>query len=171
MSSTKINKQRIIGNYTIYLPPIQRTLQGYIYEGSMNNCTKSIIIKLTDKKLHNDRKAVYNGTKIFINENIFKEKQILQYITKNAQIYNIGNYIPLYIDFFEFEENYFLIMEHGGKSLFEFVDKGHQYIKTKLLEINEWKENICKCAFKQMCTVTDILHNTFNICHLDISLI
>ncbi len=43
-------------------------------------------------------------------------------------------------------------------SLFEFVKKCHQYIKHKMLSMEEWQK-CCKNSMKQMIDLVDWLHN------------
>lgn len=64
--------------------------------------------------------------------------------------------------------NYYLIMEDGGYSIFEFVKKAHKFIECGRLKIAEW-HRIVKIIFKQMIQAIDYIH-TKNVAHMDISL-
>eukprot|EP01084_Bolivina_argentea_P096274 173084_1 len=74
-----------------------------------------------------------------------------------------------YIDYFDDEENHFLVMENGGVSLFNFQHQFHKYILNGFYSIKKW-QNICKMLFAQMITFIHWLHNEMSVCHLDISL-
>eukprot|EP01084_Bolivina_argentea_P290157 498346_1 len=151
---------------------IAKTLQGGIYGGiSLNrgNFNNEIVVKITNKQLHLSRMTLLNGNKIQIEENIISEMQILKYLTINGINCNLNKYITPYIDFFDDNLNFYLIMKNGGTSLFDFVLKAHNCIIQNKLSHFEW-QNVSKILFKQMITFLNILHNKMNVCHLDISL-
>ena len=60
------------------------------------------------------------------------------------------------------------MMEDGGESLFDFVNKAHQLILSGNIDITEW-HRVCKVIFKQMLECIEFIHS-LNICHFDISL-
>ena len=63
---------------------------------------------------------------------------MLQYLTvKNKPI---GSYIAKFIDFFEDEDNYYLVTEYGGINLSNFSEMAHEYIKDGRLSLKEWKK-------------------------------
>ena len=64
--------------------------------------------------------------------------------------------------------NYYLIMEDGGQSLFDFIVKAHRLIIVGHFSIYEWHKMV-KVIFKQMIECIQYIHNK-NICHFDISL-
>ena len=64
--------------------------------------------------------------------------------------------------------NYYLVMEDGGQSLFDFVERAHKCIQAKKLEISQWLK-MCKIIFKQMVQCLEYIH-TKNVAHFDISL-
>ena len=123
----------------------------------------SVVIKITNKKLHESNKTNYS-TRSRVKENIIAEAQILKFLTENN-----CPHIVSFIDFFDDAENLFLIMEDGGVSLFHYVTHNHQKIKTNKLQIKDW-QNVCKFLFKQMCEGIHFLHNQVHVCHLDVSL-
>ena len=98
-------------------------------------------------------------------ENILTEAAILKYVTMNAKC---PNSIIKYIDFFESDLNYYLIMENGGNNLFQFIQRIHKFIVCGHLKIKEWHK-LAKIIFKQMIECIEYLHS-INICHFDISL-
>ncbi len=64
--------------------------------------------------------------------------------------------------------SYFLVMEDGGSSLFEFIVKVHNCIKSGILEIAEWHK-LAKIIFQQMIESIEYCHSK-NVCHFDVSL-
>ena len=102
--------------------------------------------------------ALINGDEYKIQENIIEETSILKYLSNN----NAPNGLAKFIDSFDDDQNYFLVMEHGGDGLFEFVMKAHKLINQGLLSIAEW-QRFCKMAFKQMVDVIDWLHNKMKL--------
>ena len=63
---------------------------------------------------------------------------MLQYLTVKNK--STGCYIPKYIDFFEDDRNFYLVMEYGGINLADFNKRAHQYIKDGKLSLKEWKK-------------------------------
>eukprot|EP01083_Nonionella_stella_P287133 977326_1 len=151
------------------------TLQGKVYRcKSIINETfynaESVVIKVTRKDLHLEGMTILdNGKKKAVQENILKERDIIKELTELNSIHNGSIYMTRYINFFENNKYYFLVMEDGGNDLFEYVVKCHNLIRKGKLDRKEWRL-MCKKIFKQIIELMDYLHNTHNICHLDISL-
>lgn len=93
-----------------------------------------------------------------LDESIIKEKLILQYLT----IDNIPtcDYIVKYMDFFQSEEDYYLVTESidHGINLKDFVAKAHDYIKDGYIKAKEYQK-IVKYIFWQLCAVVHWLHD------------
>merc|ERR1712154_641183 len=71
---------------------------------------------------------------------IIKEKDILKYLSSKKR--KQCDHIVQYLDFFKSNSRYYLIMEHGGHMLFDFVVRVHRYIQSKKLDIVEWHKLI-----------------------------
>ena len=78
---------------------------------------------------------------------------------------NCPNSIIKYIDSFKCISNYYLVMEDGGFSLFNFMVKAHKLIEMDKLEICEW-HRISKIIFEQMIEGIEYIHNK-GISHFD----
>mmetsp|Transcript_8887 Transcript_8887/g.13725 ORF Transcript_8887/g.13725 Transcript_8887/m.13725 type:complete len:418 (+) Transcript_8887:149-1402(+) len=148
-----------------------RTLQGSVWRASLtaNGFNTDVVVKVTDKRLHQSRATFVHGTAVSVKEDIVSEMQILRYLSLNGQRFGLHHYMTTFVDFFDDEKNFFLVMQNGGTSLFEFVLKAHRYLANGGLCVLEWQQ-VCKMMFYQMCTCVDILHRAMNVCHLDISL-
>eukprot|EP01084_Bolivina_argentea_P098223 176536_1 len=146
------------------------TLQGSLWAGlntnknTIGHFSSNIVVKVTNKDLDFQKITVLDGKSVKIEESIISEMKILKYLTRHGMLF-----IANYIDFFHDETNYYLVMENGGKSLFDFVLKAHQFISAGKLSPFQW-QTACKSIFKQMVTFLDVLHNAMAVCHLDISL-
>eukprot|EP01083_Nonionella_stella_P025645 70646_1 len=141
------------------------TLQGFVYELECLTSGTKYVVKQTDKQLHAKGITIQNGKKYAVKEDVLKERDILQRITKR----NSPSYMVKFIDFFESHDYYYLVMEHGGSDLFEFVVQAHEHIKNGSLSIKEWRKFV-KYIFWQMCVLMLWLHNTARATHLDVSL-
>ena len=60
-----------------------------------------------------------------------------------------ANYIAKYIDFFEDDNNYYLVTEFIGGNLSDFCNEAHEYIRNGKLKIKDWKK-IIKYLFWQL---------------------
>eukprot|EP01084_Bolivina_argentea_P232976 392510_1 len=144
---------------------ISDTLQGSIWAAWNYLSHTKVVIKVTNKYLHSDSTMILNGHKCKVYENILKEKEILKHLSKNSKC---PDSITKYLGFFKSNENYFLVMQHGGRSFFDFIVKAHQFISLDKIQITEWHK-LVKIIFKQMIECIEYIH-AHNICHFDISL-
>ena len=127
-----------------------------------------VAIKKTDKSLFNQRISKQdNGFNICVEENIKREAQILKYLTIDNKS---TEYITKYIDFFESETDYYLVMEYvdGKTNLKDFIKKAHQYINDGKLSLKDYQK-IIKYIFWQISAVLHWLHNdmhcmSFSLC-------
>eukprot|EP01084_Bolivina_argentea_P032028 59252_1 len=143
---------------------ITDTLQGAVYRASKNYKTNSVI-KVTKKILHETRKAIVSGRVFNVTENIVTESKILQYLSQQR---DCPKSIIKFQQFFSTDTNFYLVMEDGGTSLFNFVQKAHGLIKLGKIEVNDWK-TVVKTILKQMIECIHFIHS-HNICHTDISI-
>eukprot|EP01084_Bolivina_argentea_P229812 387785_1 len=145
---------------------ISNTLQGGIWEGKKFTEKETIIIKVTNKFLHKHSLSIETCNKTYIiDENILQEMKILKYLTKQN---DTPKSIIKYKDFFKSHYNYYLVLSHGGSSMFQFVVKAHKLISIGKIDISEWHK-IIKVIFLQMIETIEYIHNK-SVCHFDISL-
>lgn len=141
------------------------SLQGSIWSSVKPRSNESVIVKVCNKRQQKQGTATLNGKLYRVQEDIHKERAILKYLTLRN---DAPNGIVKYKKWLENEDNYFLIMENGGTSLFEFVVKCHRYIKVGKITLSEWHK-LVRIIFKQMVDAVHFMH-TQNVSHFDISL-
>ena len=141
------------------------TLQGTIWRATQQSTNTPVVIKITSKKLTSESIVIVNGQKYEISENILTERKILKHLSNDK---NCPQSITKYIDFMKSNVNYYLIMQDGGHSLFEFNVKVHQYIESGKIDISEWHK-LVKIIFKQMVECLEFMHSK-RVCHFDVSL-
>eukprot|EP01083_Nonionella_stella_P276984 941630_1 len=95
----------------INVTKIADTLQGHLYKAVKKSTKKEIVIKITNKILHENSIGIVDNRKYAIKENILSEASILKHITQSK---NMTDSIIKFLDFFECAENYYLVMDHGG---------------------------------------------------------
>ena len=100
-----------------------------------------------------------------MHENLLKEKEILKYLSSCS---DCPSHIIKYRGFFKSKSKYYLILEHGGWPLLNFVRKAHKLINLNKMDIVEWI-SLVKVIFKQMVDAIAYMHSK-NICHFDVSL-
>ena len=125
----------------------------------------AVVIKRTDKKLFKNKVASIGDKIVKSCENIIYEAKAMN----DIQAKNPPKGMVKMVNFIEDEKNYFLIMEHGGMSMFNYVNICHKMILQKKLCLHEWKKHV-KIIFKQMVTFIHWLHKTAKYAHMDISL-
>ena len=138
---------------------------GSIWSAVPRGSTKPVIIKVTNKTLVRHGLGVANGRQWEVQENIFKERAILKYLSSAKRPCKS---IVKYIEWFEDDLNYFLVEQHGGFPLFDFVEKAHAFIGIGKLSISEWHKMVQR-LFKQMVDAVDFMHR-HRVAHFDISL-
>jgi len=143
---------------------ITKTLQGSIWRANDRN-NKTVCVKVADQQLYKDSRAVIEGKSYDVLEDICLEQSIVKYVTQTKQC---PNSITKYIKFIKSRTNFFFIMEDGGNSLFDFVQRVHQYIADQFLDIEHWKKAV-RVILHQMVEAIAYIHS-LNICHFDISL-
>eukprot|EP01083_Nonionella_stella_P077518 211741_1 len=144
---------------------IADTLQGTIWKSIQKSTNTPVVIKVTRMDLHERNVMHLNGKTIKIHENILQEKAILQYLSNDP---TCPDSIVQYIDAFKSHSHYFLVMEYGGCSFFDFIRNVHHFINTGRLEISEW-HRVARILFVQMIECIEYIHSK-GVCHFDISL-
>eukprot|EP01083_Nonionella_stella_P292010 993404_1 len=124
MSTQRIHDQNTTIALTKYgltnCNKIANSLQGSIW--SAERTGKKYIIKVTSKHLHHSSSMMHNGQLHTTQENIKTESKILKYISSQT---DSPDTIVKYIDLFQSNSNYYLVMENGGNSLYNFVVSAH----------------------------------------------
>lgn len=127
-------------------------------ETSKDGSSGFYAIKKTDKQLFNQRISKQdNGFNICVEENIKKEAEILKYLTIDNKS---TEYIIKYVDFFESDTHYYLVMEYieGNTNLKDFIYEAHEYINDGKLSLKEYQK-IIKYIFWQLSAVLHWLHH------------
>ena len=145
---------------------VSKSLQGEIIKATMmknnntrHDCIKYVAIKVTNKLLHRKKIALSTQSKmkVIVEEDIIKETVILQRINKTKK--SIPIYICNYIEFFEDNSNYYLVLEYikNETNLIQFVKKVDEYLKCGRMSILHWK-SITKFILWQITTTIHWLH-------------
>jgi len=141
------------------------TLQGAVYEVERIGDGKKFVAKMTDRSLHRMGMTIQSGRQFAIKEDIENECRIMRALTK----LDGPCFMVKFVDFLETKGNYYLVQQHGGTGLFEFVVTAHRHIQDKRLSIREWRKFV-KYLMWQMSVYLLWLHNVGRCCHLDVSL-
>lgn len=148
------------------------SLQGTIWRASFrdhaddSSCKpKRVVVKVADRYLQQHSLAQIGNKTVSVRENILSEAKLLKFITRNK---SCPKSIVQFHKLFRTQHEYFLVMEDGGSSLFDFVVKAHHFIRGGIVELSHWKQ-VVKVILQQMVECLAYLHS-HNICHLDLSL-
>eukprot|EP01084_Bolivina_argentea_P086488 156340_1 len=145
------------------------TLQGELIEAEPNIKDKydTVCIKKCDKILLEEHISFAddNDMHFCVDDDIVREKLILKYLTIDNK--PSDNYMCRYIDFFESENDYYLVMENVNNyiSLKQFVETAHNYIQNGKLATKVYRK-IIKYIIWQLITTIFWLHNDMSCCHL-----
>lgn len=143
------------------------SLSGSVWSSRRKKSGESAIAKVTSRKLHQHGLILLDGQKYAVQEDILKEKEILKFLT--AQKGDVGaQRVVQHLDFFKSNSNFYLVMEHGGHMLFDFVVRVHRYIEGGKLELAEWRRFV-RVLFAQIVEAVQFIHR-HGVCHYDISL-
>ena len=123
-------------------------------QSKRKECRKHVAIKRSNKKLCHNFISEQDDMTMCVDEHIFKESVILNYLTcKNSPT---GEYLVQFINFFESDTDYFLIMEYVSDiTLKEFNKKVHKYIKSGKIKIKQW-QRITKYIFWQLAVILHV---------------
>jgi len=145
---------------------IADTLQGQIWTVKHAQSQQECILKVTSKQLHSEKISMVLNQPVVIQEDIVKEATVMKYLSRFHDEYPSS--IIAYKGFFESNKNYYLLMEHGGDPMFDFIVHAHDLLERKRLDIAEWMR-VVRVIFKQMVQAIDFLHS-HNVVHMDLSL-
>mmetsp|Transcript_16730 Transcript_16730/g.26563 ORF Transcript_16730/g.26563 Transcript_16730/m.26563 type:complete len:640 (-) Transcript_16730:392-2311(-) len=128
-----------------------------------------VAIKKVDKCLFKQRIAKIDGMVYCVEEDVVKEALILHHLTVDNRA--TANYVVQFIELFESEENYYLVMEYidGDCNLQQFTEIAHQYIAEGKLKLKAYQK-IVKYIFWQLVAVLYWLHRDMKCCHLNLTL-
>eukprot|EP01084_Bolivina_argentea_P258214 435217_1 len=143
---------------------IDDSLQGGIYRAKSKSL-QSAVIKVSNQSLCHNSSAIIGHKSYKVKENILLEKSILKFLTQQK---HCPDSIVKFMSFFKTKTHYYLVMEDGGMSLFEFTRQMHRLIKMGHVGMDEWQA-VIKIILKQMVECIDYIHSK-NVCHFDISL-
>ena len=156
---------------------ICNTLQGELFKAENINNGSYVAIKKTDKHLFAEQIAndqdkdnpSLQGFKFCVSENIIKESLILKYLTVDNC--PIGDYIVKYIDNFESDTHYYLVMEYidSEMNLKQFVTKSFEYINNGKLSLKSYHK-MMKYLLWQLFVTINWLHQSMNCMSLQIQI-
>eukprot|EP01083_Nonionella_stella_P089301 249145_1 len=145
---------------------LTNSLQGSIWRAaSKDGGDKFSVTKVTSQYLHEKSMSVVDNQAYAVNEDILLEQSILKFLTQNT---NCPKSIVRFERFFKTNTDYYLVMEDGGTSLFDFIMKAHKLIAEKKIEASHWKE-VSRIIINQMIDAIAFCHSK-HVCHFDISL-
>eukprot|EP01083_Nonionella_stella_P017451 48824_1 len=147
------------------------TLQGELFQAvmmdTMGASNEYVAIKRVRKDLWQQKIAYQNNIAFCVTENIIKEAFILNYLTVKHQ--PIGDYVIQFIDFFESEQAFYLVIEYidSRMNLKQFVSQCNRYIQTGELCFKEYQKMI-KYVMWQLFVTVQWMHISMRCCHLDL---
>ncbi len=106
--------------------------------------------------MNNNDKKHYDTSHFCVHDDIHKEAAILRYLNNKDSC----NKMSRYIDFFESQADYYLVLESETDfmKLKEFVNTAHKYIENGKLKRKEYAK-IIKYIMWQLLTAINWLHN------------
>eukprot|EP01083_Nonionella_stella_P271000 917957_1 len=147
------------------------TRQGELYKAVRTDGSNAeFAIKRTTKDLFEKRIAVEDGSTFCVSDNCIKEAEILKRVTvDNTSPFN--KHIVQYIDFFESDQDYYLVMEHVSSqtNLKQFIAQAKQHMANGKLSIEEYQKAV-KQLMWQLFTTVQWLHVSIKCCHLKLRL-
>jgi len=125
----------------------------------------AVVIKQVSKALHADSIAIQDGCTIFVDEDILSEAAILKRLHSNHDA--LRNYIIDYVDFFESDTDYYLVLEYvdSHTTLKRFVHTAHQFVAAGKLGLTAYRKML-KFVMWQLCTAVSWLHEKAKCAHL-----
>eukprot|EP01083_Nonionella_stella_P053781 142134_1 len=145
------------------------TLQGELYKAIQVDTNQHVAIKRTDKRLSKNNIAVEDDITFCVSANCIQEAEILKYLTLDHT--PIGNYIVQYIDWFESEDDYYLVMEYVASetNIRQFISRAKQRITNGTLSTKQYRKMV-KCLLWQLFVTVQWLHLSMKCCHLNLCL-
>eukprot|EP00485_Elphidium_margaritaceum_P010430 CAMPEP_0202708182 /NCGR_PEP_ID=MMETSP1385-20130828/20435_1 /ASSEMBLY_ACC=CAM_ASM_000861 /TAXON_ID=933848 /ORGANISM="Elphidium margaritaceum" /LENGTH=341 /DNA_ID=CAMNT_0049367095 /DNA_START=36 /DNA_END=1058 /DNA_ORIENTATION=- len=149
---------------------LANTLQGVVWDATVLNPAKKndndrVVVKMTNRYLHENGIAATKNKILTVKENIVLEASIMKYL---STFKDLPKSIVRFHDFFQSNRNFYLVEEHGGMPLFDFVVQCHQLIASGCIQLDDWKRAV-RVIFKQMLECIEFIHAK-NVVHFDLSL-
>merc|ERR1712176_259740 len=139
---------------------LSNTLQGCIWKVFYEKFKCDAIIKVTNKTLSNEGLGIdhRNGKYVSCKENIRSEIQMLHALNMTINDQQPPEGMIRLFNVFEDDFNYFVVQEHGGLDLLQFVNDCHVKIRNGKLLLSDWQIT-AKRMMKQIIEFVDWLHN------------
>eukprot|EP01084_Bolivina_argentea_P312939 541832_1 len=138
---------------------LSNTLQGDLWKAEDINTGKYVAIKRTEKSLLKQGIAIdpEDNMSICVSENIIKEAIILKHLTVDNHC--IGNHIVEYIEMFESDTDYYLVMEYiqSEMNLKQFIAKANEYKNDNKLKLKHYQK-IMKYLYWQLIVTINWMH-------------
>eukprot|EP01084_Bolivina_argentea_P207435 353913_1 len=148
---------------------ITNTLQGELFKAKELSTGQYVAIKKTNKSLHNEHISIQDDTTFFVSENIIREAIMIQHLTVDNTC--IGKYIIQFINFFESDTDYYLVLEYieSEINLKQFVAIAHKCIEKGKLKLRHYQK-VIQYLYWQLLVTIQWLHDSMHVCHLDLCL-
>eukprot|EP01083_Nonionella_stella_P225058 800541_1 len=139
------------------------TLQGELYKAQTISNHQLVAIKITDKTLHDEQISLQDGTHFCVAENIVNEARILKHLSVDNT--SIGHHIIQYIDFFEDESHYYLVLEYIGSEIHlkQFIDTAFVHLANGKLQRKHYQTVIKYLCWQLMVTI-HWMHHDMKVC-------
>eukprot|EP01084_Bolivina_argentea_P220868 374234_1 len=147
---------------------ITDSLQGSVWRATQltpDGQINRFVIKTANQFLYAHSKGLVHGKSYQIKEDIVLEQSILKYLTQDT---DCPNSIVKWHHFFKTNTDLFLVMEDAGSSLFDFITKAHNLVRTNKIDAKHWRD-VCHVLLQQMVEAIAYIHSK-HVAHFDISL-
>jgi len=147
------------------------SLQGSIWRCTQSTTNASIVAKVTSKELHSSsspRESIVKNASnrtVHVLEDIKHEHRILKHLTKDPFC---PSCIIRPLAFLESRRNYYLLLEDGGRSLYNFIVEMHDFVDRGYLRTAEL-HRLVRVIVCRMVECVEYLHAR-RTCHFDLSL-
>eukprot|EP01083_Nonionella_stella_P004682 13589_1 len=150
---------------------IRETSQGQILEVCcLKNRHQKFVIKKVEKNLYRNKvtKKGEDGIRMMVEKDVVKEALLMYHCTVANQ--PPVPCLPQFIDFFQDELYYYLVMDHSGIITMEqWCQTAFEYIKNETLDLHHYQA-VVKFIFWQLSVLMHWLHHDMNIAHLGIKM-
>eukprot|EP01084_Bolivina_argentea_P078439 142325_1 len=143
--------------------------QGIEFTATNSKNNQLVLIQKISKLLHSTKESIdEDGFTFIVDNDIVKAANILRFLTNNDDEEE-SDFLIKFIDFFESDIDYYLVLEHVENSvtLIEFARIAYDYIGQKKLIKKEYQQTIKKLMW-QLIILINWLHTKKNCCHLNI---
>eukprot|EP01084_Bolivina_argentea_P299873 516945_1 len=134
------------------------SIQGSIWRSQSTDgpaTATPFVTKVTHRFWHENSISVTDGAVYTVKEDILLEQSILKLLTQNT---DCPQSIVRFQSFFKTKSDYYLVMEDGGGSLFDFIKQAHKLIAAKTITSAHWKQ-VTKVIINQMIEAIAFIHS------------